>query len=54
MIQARPIANQVIVSKNLLLQAIAYLEQYPNDPMAKMLREQMRYALQEQDRNEQP
>lgn len=51
--QARPISDQVSVSKNLLLQAIACLEQYPGDPMAKMLRQQMLYALQVQA-DEQP
>lgn len=50
--QARPLSSLAVVSKNLLLQAIAYLEQHPNDPMAKMLREQMRYALQEQNHDQ--
>jgi hypothetical protein len=51
--QARPLSDRAVVPKNLLLQAIACLEQYPRDPMAKMLRQQMLYALQEQT-DEQP
>lgn len=40
--------NTVAVNRNLLLQALSYLQQHP-DPMARMLIEQFRFALCQED-----
>lgn len=40
--------NTVPISRNLLLQAIAYFKQH-DDPMAKMLAEQIKFALSQED-----
>jgi len=42
--------NAVAINRNLLLQAIAYLNQHP-DQMSKMLADQFRYALNQHDAN---
>ena len=42
----------VAINQNLILQAIAFLDQFPANPMAKMLRDQFSYALKQEDSSE--